>query len=710
MINKRSNVLLRFTAVIVVLLLACIYIVANATRTAFIDGSHWRAKADSLKIENIPTKPTRGNILATDGRILASTIPQYKVYIDFRADGVTKELFLQHVDSVSLLLSQKLKDLSPKQYKEKLKAGYDIAQKNRAKRSCLIYPKRISYNDLKELKQYPYFRLGPNRSGFHAIESIDRINPFGSLALRTIGDLYGDYDKGGKFGLELAFDSLLRGTPGISSRQKMGSRWIDLSVKNPVNGLDIRSTIDVDIQDIAEHALEKMLIKTNAESGSVVVMDVETGHIKAITNFEQSGGKYAEGRNLSVADLSEPGSTFKVASMIVALEAGIVEPDDTIDTGNGVLPYKGENINDHNKHKGGYGKITAAQSIWYSSNVGIAKIILKGYENRPADFVDALYKMGLNTEVDLVIPGAGKPIIRHPSTHKTTWYKTTLPWMSFGYETQIPPIYTLMLYNAIANDGKMIKPLFVEALMQNGKEIENFETETINPSICSSKTLSQIRQMLLDTPKYGTATAAYSPNVQIAGKTGTALISKGDKGYRAGGSSYRVSFAGYFPADNPKYSCIVVIRRPLIGYPSGGTMSGGVFKEIAEQIYAQDLELTLDKLPTDTLHAVYPSVLHGNYKDTKYVLEKFDIPFTSEDIDNQWIYTSTKGENIEIAERTVTPNLVPLVVGMGARDAVYLLESVGLQVRINGYGRVTHQSIANGTRIAKGQTITLTLK
>ncbi len=306
MINKRSNVLLRFTAVIVVLLLACIYIVANATRTAFIDGSHWRAKADSLKIENIPTKPTRGNILATDGRILASTIPQYKVYIDFRADGVTKELFLQHVDSVSLLLSQKFKDLSPKQYREKLTNGYDIAQKNRAKRSCLIYPYRISYNDLKELKQYPYFRLGPNRSGFHAIESIDRINPFGSLALRTIGDLYGDYDKGGKFGLELAFDSLLRGTPGISSRQKMGSRWIDLSIKNPINGLDIRSTIDVDIQDIAEHALEKMLIKTNAESGSVVVMEVETGHIKAITNFEQSGGKYVEGRNLSVADLSQP--------------------------------------------------------------------------------------------------------------------------------------------------------------------------------------------------------------------------------------------------------------------------------------------------------------------------------------------------------------------------------------------------------------------
>ncbi len=411
MASKRIHVLIRFAAVIVIVLLFCIYIIVNATRIALIEGSHWNAKADSLKIENIPVKPNRGNIYATDGRILASTIPQYNVYIDFRADGVTKELFTQHVDTISLLLSKKFKDLTPRQYKEKLMTGYSAAKKSAAKRSCLIYPKRISYNDLKELKQYPYFRLGPNRSGFHAIETIDRINPFGTLALRTIGDLYGDYERGGMYGLELAYDSLLRGTPGTSSRQKMGRSWVSIPIVNPKHGIDIKTTIDVDIQDIAEHALEKMLIQTNAESGSVVVMEVKTGHIKAITNFELRGNEYTEGRNLALTDLSEPGSTFKIASMMIALDAGLVHPEDSIDTGNGVYPYAGRFINDHNKNHGGYGKITAAQSIWYSSNIGIAKIILKGFEKRPDDFVDALYKMGLNTKVDLGIPGAGAPSI-----------------------------------------------------------------------------------------------------------------------------------------------------------------------------------------------------------------------------------------------------------------------------------------------------------
>lgn len=282
--------------------------------------------------------------------------------------------------------------------------------------------------------------------------------------------------------------------------------------------------------------------------------------------------------------------------------------------------------------------------------------------------------------------------------------------MSFGYETQIPPIYTLMFYNAIANNGKMIKPLFVESLMENGKEIEHFKTETVTSSICSSKTLEQVKQMLLDTPKYGTAKDAYSPHVQIAGKTGTALISQGQKGYRAGGSRYRVSFAGYFPADNPQYSCIVVIRRPLIGYPSGGAMSGKVFKEIAEQIHAQNLTLSINDLPADTLHATYPAILHGNYKETKYLLDKLDIPFEVEDNPTQWVHTNTKENIIQLGERTVTPNLMPLVVGMGAKDAIYLLESLGLQVRIDGYGRVTKQSVGMGQRIAKGNSVTLTLR
>ncbi len=705
--ENRSNIILRFAIIIGIIFVCSAYIVLKASRIVFVEGSYWQEKADSLKIEDLTILPNRGNILATDGRLMASSLPEYFLYIDFRADGVTKANFEENIKPLCAALSAKFRDRSASQYETHLRNGYKKAQTNLRYRSCLIYPKKVSFTDLKEVKQFPYLKQGPNRSGFHYREMVSRIRPFGSLAHRTIGDVYQDRNMGAKYGLELTYDSLLRGTSGTSSRQKMGGRWISVTAVEPQHGLDIKTTIDVDIQDISENALVKMLEKTQATLGTAIVMDVKSGHIKAIANFTRtSSGAYAEIANHAVASQAEPGSTFKTVSMMIALDEGIVSPADTFDTGNGIYKYGGSYVRDHNWRHGGYGKITAAQAIWYSSNVATAKIILKGYEDHPEKYVDAIYKMGLNTPVHLGIPGEGEPVIPHPKTNPDKWYKTKLPWMSFGYETQIPPIYTLMFYNAIANDGEMIKPIFVQEILDNGHVVEEFETETLNRSICKRETLKEIRQMLLDVVEQGTASAVKSPYIKIAGKTGTALISQGNKGY---GSASNVSFCGYFPADEPQYSAMVMISHPRIGYPSGGTMAGGVVRQIAEQVHAQGSSNSLDELTLDTIHPTIPKVKGGFYPHTQYALRELDVDYNDEIGDSRWQSVSIQEDEIVLNNHPIEENLVPNVVGMGARDAVYLMEQAGLRVTIVGNGRVTRQSIMRGTKATKGRAITLYL-
>ena len=710
---KSNRILFCYFLVVLLLGLIAVGILLRTFDTAFVEKEKWEKVAESQKRPNRLILPGRGNIYSSDGKLMATSVPRYYTYIDFRADGFSVDTFrnskVNGVDSLSVYLSRKFKNRTPAGYKAHLLRGL-----NSKSRQYPVYEGRASYIDLKEMKKFPFLRLSRYKSGFYTKEMVQRQKPFGTLASRTIGDIYGEIEVGGvtkgKNGLELQYDSLLRGEPGMSSVRRVGGGWTNVVEIEPVDGMDIRTTIDINIQDITEKSLVDMLKKIDAESGTAVVMEVATGEVKAITNMGRiREGAYAETKNHAVADEIEPGSTFKVASMMVALEDGICQPSDTVDVGKGIYMYKGARMTDHNMNKGGYGRISAEQAIWYSSNIGVAKIILKGYEKNPTKYVEGLYKLGLTIPLNLEIPGAGRAKIRMPNDTTLYWSKTTLPWMSFGYETQIPPIYTLTFFNAIANGGKMVRPMFTKEIMHNGKTVQSFSTEVLKSSICSDKTLAIIKDMLLGVVEKGTGKAVHSDIIRIAGKTGTAQIASGGV-YRTSG--HQVAFCGYFPADEPKYSCIVVIRRPRIGYPSGGTMSGGVVKAIAEKVYASHMSFDVRDMERDSLAVILPAAKNGNLDALENVLDKLDVNVNTDSLETKWVVAKREEgeEELHLRDLTIREGLVPNVIGMGARDAVFLLESAGLRVVLDGMGRVSSQSMGAGTRIAKGQSIRLTLK
>lgn len=710
---KSNRILFCYFLVVLLLGLIAVGILLRTFDTAFVEKEKWEKVAESQKRPNRLILPGRGNIYSSDGKLMATSVPRYYTYIDFRADGFSVDTFrnskVNGVDSLSVYLSRKFKNRTPAGYKAHLLRGL-----NSKSRQYPVYEGRASYIDLKEMKKFPFLRLSRYKSGFYTKEMVQRQKPFGTLASRTIGDIYGEIEAGGvtkgKNGLELQYDSLLRGEPGVSSVRRVGGGWTNVVEIEPVDGMDIRTTIDINIQDITEKSLVDMLKKIDAESGTAVVMEVATGEVKAITNMGRiREGAYAETKNHAVADEIEPGSTFKVASMMVALEDGICQPSDTVDVGKGIYMYKGARMTDHNMNKGGYGRISAEQAIWYSSNIGVAKIILKGYEKNPTKYVEGLYKLGLTIPLNLEIPGAGRAKIRMPNDTTLYWSKTTLPWMSFGYETQIPPIYTLTFFNAIANGGKMVRPMFTKEIMHNGKTVQSFSTEVLKSSICSDNTLAIIKDMLLGVVEKGTGKAVHSDIIRIAGKTGTAQIASGGV-YRTSG--HQVAFCGYFPADEPKYSCIVVIRRPRIGYPSGGTMSGGVVKAIAEKVYASHMSFDVRDMERDSLAVILPAAKNGNLEALENVLDKLDVNVNTDSLETKWVVAKREEgeEELHLRDLAIREGLVPNVIGMGAKDAVFLLESAGLRVVLDGMGRVSAQSMGAGTRIAKGQSIRLTLR
>ncbi|MDR1937192.1 MAG: PASTA domain-containing protein, partial [Tannerellaceae bacterium] len=566
--------------------------------------------------------------------------------------------------------------------------------------------------DLKDLRQFPFIRLGNSKSGFFEENFVERQHPFGTLASRTVGDVYAALDSlghtHGMSGLELQYDSLLRGKPGMKSTRREAGVWRDIPIVKAESGMDIRTTIDIEIQDITEKALLNELKRTNAESGTIIVMEVKTGEVKAITNMGRTASGYGEDRNRAVGDLPEPGSTFKTASIMVALEDGVCRPGDIVDTGNGIYDYlkNGMPIRDHNANKGGYHSITVEEAIWNSSNIGVAKVILKGYEHDPMKFINGLERIGVMEDLQIGIPGAGRTFVRKPG--EKGWSGSSLPWMSFGYEMQIPPIYTLAFYNAIANDGKMMRPVFVREIMQNGKTVTQFEPEVVRESICSARTLRIVQDMLLGVVEKGTGRPAYSPLVRIAGKTGTAQIS--ERGIYKG-MGHQVSFAGYFPADHPVYSCMAVIRRPSPAfYPSGGAMSGGVVRTVAEKIYAAGTRLDVRKLPVDSLAVLLPASKAGEEKALRQVLNKLDIGMDRKDVESPWVSATPDDDRVKLKNINIREGLVPRVTGMGAKDAVFLLESAGLQVNLSGMGRVASQSIPPGQEVVKGRTIAIILK
>lgn len=712
-----KKVMPRYSAIAIIMTIFAIAVVGKALYIMTAKHDYWMKVAERQKKDSVTVKPNRGNILSCTGQLMASSLPEFKVFMDFKAlkDAENDSLWDAKQDSICLCLHQTFPNLSESDFKKHLTEG-----RAKMSRHWPVYPKRVDYNTFTEIKDIPVFRLKPYQSGFHWEEYNARTRTYGSLAGRTIGAMYGAKDTA-RFGLELSYDSILRGTNGIVHRRKVRNKFLDITDTPPIDGADIVTTIDVSIQDLAERSLIDELKEINANVGVAIVMDVPTGDIKAIVNMEKCfDGEYREIHNHAVSDLLEPGSVFKPASILVALDDGVVDTTYHVETGGGIWPMYGREMKDHNWRKGGYGMLTLAQTLWYSSNIGVSRIIDDHYRNNPEKFVKGIYRTGLHDDLKIPLVGATPARIRMPHRNKNgqydNWAKTSLPWMSIGYETQIPPISTLTFYNTIANNGKMMRPRFVSKVMKNGETIMEFPPEVMRQQIAKEKSIKELQTILEQVVSVGLGKKAGSPNFKVAGKTGTAQISKGAGGYKSGGTSYLISFAGYFPADAPRYSCIVCIQKS--GLPaSGGTMCGKVFHEISEGIMAQSLKVDV-KDARDSASVFVPDVKAGNILAANYVLSHLGIKTNANwsgsyaDGNPIWGKAERVGNHSIklIREKQYGKAIVPDVTGMGARDAIYNMESRGIKTQITGRGKVVKQSLVPGTVIKKGAVCSIVLE
>ena len=713
---EHKKVMPRYSAIAIIMTLMAVAIVGKAFYIMTAKHDYWMKVAERQKKDSVTVKPNRGNILSCAGQLMASSLPEFKVYMDFQALSTAKNDSLWDVkqDSICEGLHKIFPEKSAEEFKRSLIEG-----RGKKSRHWAIYGSRIDYNTFTEVKSLPVFRMSPYKSGFHWEEYNARTRTYGSLAGRTIGAMFGAKDTA-RFGLELSYDSILRGTNGIVHRRKVRNKFLDITDTPPIDGADIVTTIDVSMQDLAERSLIEELKEINANVGVAIVMDVPTGDIKAIVNMEKCfDGEYREIHNHAVSDLLEPGSVFKPASILVALDDGVVDTTYHVDTGCGIWQMYGRDMKDHNWRKGGYRMLSLAQTLWYSSNIGVSRIIDDHYRNHPEKFVEGIYRTGLNDDLKIPLMGATPARIRMPHRNShgqyDNWAKTTLPWMSIGYETQVPPISTLTFDNPIANNGKMMRPRFVSKVVKNGETIMEFPPEVMRPQIAKEKSIKELQTILEQVVSVGLGKRAGSPNFKVAGKTGTAQVSKGAGGYKSGGTNYLVSFAGYFPADNPRYSCIVCIQKS--GLPaSGGSMSGKVFHDIAEGIMAQSLKLDV-KDAKDSASIFVPDVKNGNVLAADYVLTHLGIKTNT-----NWGGSYANGNPIWgkaeqmgsrsirlIREKQYGKGTVPDVMGMGARDAIFNMESRGIKTRIVGRGKVIKQSLVPGTPVKKGAVCSLEL-
>ena len=712
-----KKVMPRFSAIAIVMSLLALAVIAKSFYIMTAKRDYWLKVAERQKKDSVTVKPNRGNILSCTGQLMASSLPEFKVFMDFKALKIANNdsLWDAKQDSICLCLHKIFPERSIEEFKLNLTEG-----RAKESRHWAVYDKRVDYNTFTEIKAIPVFRLKSNKGGFHWEEFNARTRTYGSLAGRTIGAMFGAKDTA-RFGLELSYDSILRGTNGIVHRRKVRDKFLNITDTPPIDGADIVTTIDVSMQDLAERSLIEELKEINANVGVAIVMDVPTGDIKAIVNMEKCfDGEYREIHNHAVSDLLEPGSVFKPASILVALDDGVVDTTYRVETAGGVWPMYGRDMKDHNWRKGGYGMLTLAQTLWYSSNIGVSRIIDDHYRNNPEKFVKGIYRTGLHDDLKIPLVGATSARIRMP--HKNShgqydnWAKTSLPWMSIGYETQVPPISTLTFYNTIANNGKMMRPRFVSKVVKDGETIMEFPPEVMRPQIAKEKSIKELQTILEQVVSVGLGRKAGSPNFKVAGKTGTAQVSKGAGGYKAGGTNYLVSFAGYFPADNPRYSCIVCIQKS--GLPaSGGSMSGKVFHDIAEGIMAQSLKLDV-KDAKDSASVFVPDVKDGNILAADYVLThlgiKTNVNWSGSYANGNPIWGRTEHAGSRsirmIKEKQYSKKAVPDVSDMGARDAIFMMESRGIKTKIYGRGKVVKQTLAPGLPVKKGMVCAIYLE
>ncbi|MCZ4319491.1 penicillin-binding protein [Aequorivita viscosa] len=662
---EEKNILNRLYIIAGCMFLFALAISVKLMNIQFIDGDKYRDLAKENTTKNFIIPANRGNIYADDGSLLATSVPKYDIRFD--AVTVSSKDFKENLKPLSEGLSSMFgKPVS--YYQNKFRKAR--ADKNR----YLLIVKNLGYSDYIKVKNLPLFRKGPYKGGIIVEQRTVREHPIGKIAQRTVGDEA--FDRPGYYavGLEGAFNDLLTGKEGHRLKQKIAQgQWKPISDDNeiePQDGYDIVSTINVNIQDIAHHALLKQLEYYEAEHGTVIVMEVATGEIKAVSNLGRtSNGNYYEKLNYAVGESHEPGSTFKVMALMAALEDKVIDTSSVVDTGNGRKIFYGKPVND--SKRGGYGEISAARALEVSSNIGLATIIDNGYSKNPNKFINRLKSWHLDDKTGVAIKGEGAPLIPQPGDKK--WSKNALPSMAYGYNLRLTPLQTLTFYNAIANNGVMVKPRFIKEVRAWNEKVTVYNTQIINSKICSDKTLNEIREIMKNTVKRGTGRSLYSPDFSMAGKTGTARTEYWYPDWNSN-PRYISSFAGFFPAEDPKYSCIVIIHKPSTkrGF-YGADVSGPVFKRVAQKIFTESRNV--DKV------------------------EKIEIPDTTVEKDFEKYYAKLQQPS----------KTIPNVTGMAGMDAVSLLENLGLRVQVVGNGTVSNQSIKSGELLKKGQLITLSL-
>ena len=686
----RDEIVWRGALVYLIIGLLAVAIFVRILILQYVQRGKWADMSEKYVFKTAEMPANRGDILTSDDRLLASSVPYYTIYMDTRSSGMSSATWSDGINGLSAGLAQLLGERSASGWKSIITE----ARKN-GDRYFLIQ-RKVDYEKLKKLKQLPIFSEGQYRGGMVAQAENKRIMPGGDLAARTIGYLNLG-SEGNEVGVEGAFDKDLAGKNGVAVKQRLtGGDWITVEGPNSVesrDGNDVVTTLDLDLQDVASTALLNQLRKNHADHGCAVLMEVSTGNIKAIANLGlEDDGDYHESYNYAIGESTEPGSTFKLPSLMAAIEDGVIDTGDIVDTGNGIVKYYDHIIRDTKEH----GVITVKQVFEESSNVGTSKLIYEHYKNNPKDFVNRLYAMRLNKPLGIQLKGEGEPLIRYPGDK--LWSGLTLPMMSHGYEVQLTPLQILTFYNAVANDGKMMRPLFVSAIMRNGSVIKSYDPEVIINSIASRSTIKKAKKMMEGVVENGTATNLKNPNYKIAGKTGTAQIAKEKYGYRSGDRvSYSASFVGYFPAENPLYSCIVVVNSPSNGVYFGNVVAGTVFKEISDKVYATRFFRIYKPETKDNIKPSAPDAGNGYRADINEVLKNLDIKYRRT-ADDDWVVTRESGDTVSLSGLKMQPGLVPDVRGMSLRDAVYLLENNGLRVKISGKGKVLRQSPEHGAR------------
>lgn len=693
--NTKKDILWRLYVTYAGIILLCGAIVAQIVNVSFVHGETYRAMADSVRTKQMVIEPARGSIYSEKGEVLATSFPYFNIYMDPVAPSEVS--FREDIDSLSIALAHLFKDKTAAQYKQKITTA-----RKQGKRYLEI-KKRVTMPQKELLEEFPLFRRGQNSGGLIVEPYEKREYPYGSLAVRTIGYV----QNGRRIGLEGAYDTLLRGRPGMAVMRKVaGGSWVRVSENNeidPVDGMDVITTLDVNMQDITEAALRKALIQHNAKWGTAVVMEVKTGKIKSIANLTKvDEGIYKETYNYAILEKVEPGSTWKLFSLMCLFEDG-VSINDHVDLNYGQYPFADRTMYDSEPHH--RRDVTVKTAFALSSNVGISRLAYDTYQKDPESYVEHLMESGVVNTTGIELPGEPRPYFKKDPSDKNTWYKTTVPWMSVGYELQVTPLQLLTYYNAVANDGVMMKPYLVNEIKQSGLSIEQFEPEALNDKICSDKTLEQMQECLLAVVDSGTARHLRNDYYKFAGKTGTAqLLENGTYGH-----NYLASFAGYFPYEEPKYSIVVMVNSPSNGAYYGGAVAAPVFREIADKVYSHFINM---REPVNTEKAPYVGVQafsKGYAYDFRKLFTTLRVSETFDD-NEEWVAVEANGRNAEHALLKMYDYTMPDVRGMGLRDAMYLLESYGLQVSVGGAGKVTMQSIPPGTAIKPKEYVLITLE